>query len=255
MILETFMEASRILYPHLQVRGVRQVRLKEMISVPPGVERNARIDCRRCHNETPEVCCEAALSIQDISPFGRLTDRFTEPCTGLVILDGGGEDLWGGLSGFPVREEELREGSLDRGKVLAWYEERSCLTGRYRVLESLDGAGPGVVRGRTIYRQGVDFAGMSGARLQYSPYLFEALLQLVGFQIASTNPGEARSIIPVAIGEMRFSRLCLEGEVITLEARLGVEDCGGQVWDARGLDSLGRAIMQVSNMRMNWVSA
>jgi len=35
MVLETFMEAARILYPHLRVRGVRQVRLMDMIQCPP----------------------------------------------------------------------------------------------------------------------------------------------------------------------------------------------------------------------------
>ena len=47
MVLETFMEAARILYPHLQVRGVRQVRLMDMIECPPGVPRPSRISCRR----------------------------------------------------------------------------------------------------------------------------------------------------------------------------------------------------------------
>jgi len=37
MILETFMESARILYPHLQVLGVRQVRFLDMISCPPEV--------------------------------------------------------------------------------------------------------------------------------------------------------------------------------------------------------------------------
>jgi hypothetical protein len=35
MVLETFMEAASILYPHLKVRGVRQVRFMDMIQCPP----------------------------------------------------------------------------------------------------------------------------------------------------------------------------------------------------------------------------
>ena len=50
MVLETFMEAARILYPHLQVRGVRQVRLMDMIECPPGIPRPSRITCRRASN-------------------------------------------------------------------------------------------------------------------------------------------------------------------------------------------------------------
>ncbi len=89
MVLETFMEAARILYPHLQVRGVRQVRLMDMIQCPPGVPRPSRISCRRAGNGLREVLCEVSLATQEISPTGRLTDRFTPHCTGQVILDGG----------------------------------------------------------------------------------------------------------------------------------------------------------------------
>ena len=120
-------------------------------------------------------------------------------------------------------------------------------------MEFLDGAGPGVVRGRTTYRETGDFAHLRNARYQYSIYLFEALLQLVGFHIAATDPSERRSMIPLEIGEMRFSRRCRAGEQITLEARLRAENKEGVTWDARGIDDQGRAIMQINGMRMHWV--
>ena len=253
MVLETFMETARIMYPHLQVRGVRQVRLMDMIQCPPGVPRPARISCRRSGNGL-EVVCDLALATQDISPAGRLTDRFTPNCTGQVILDGGGGYLGEGLPDFPVRPDELRTKPMDHKEVLAWYKDRSGLEGRYRVMESLDGAGPGVVRGRTFYRETRDFAHLLNARYQYSPYLFEALLQLVGFQVAATDPSERRSMIPVEIGEMRFLRQCRAGEAITLEARLRTRDDEGLAWDARGVDDQGRTIMQIYGIRMQWVA-
>ena len=254
MILETFMEAARILYPHLQVRGVRGVRLIEMIECPPGVPRPARISCQRTGNGHREVLCDLSLATQDISPTGRLTDRFTPHCTGQVILDGGVGYLGEVLPDFPVRLDELRTGPMDHKKVLEWYKERSGLEGRYRVMESLDGAGPGLVRGRTIYRETSDFANPLNARYQYSPYLFEALLQLVAFQVAATDPSERRFMVPMEIGEMRFLRNCRAGEEITLEARMRSRDDEGLTWDARGIDDQGRAVMQVHNMRMHWVS-
>jgi hypothetical protein len=254
MILETFMEAARILYPHLQVRGVCGVRLIEMIECPPGVPRPARISCCRTGNGHREVLCDLSLATQDISPTGRLTDRFTPHCTGQVILDGGVGYLGEVLPDFPVRLDELRTGPMDHKKVLEWYKERSGLEGRYRVMESLDGAGTGVALGRTIYRETTDFANPLNARYQYSPYLFEALLQLVAFQIAATAPSERRFMVPLEIGEMRFLRNCRAGEEITLEARMRSQDDEGLTWDARGLDDQGRAIMQVHNMRMHWVS-
>ena len=122
------------------------------------------------------------------------------------------------------------------------------------VMESLDGAGPGTVRGRTIYREGADFAGLQNANYQYSPYLFEAFLQLAAFYIAATDPAERRSLIPLEIGEMRFARKCQPGEQITIEARLRSQDDELLVWDARGVDAQGVTVMQVRNMSMHWVT-
>jgi malonyl CoA-acyl carrier protein transacylase len=254
MVLETFMEAARILYPHLRVRGVRQVRFMDMIPCPPEVPRSSRTSCRRAGAGLREVVGEVSLSIQDISPTGRVTDRFTPHCTGQVLLDGGGGDLGEGFQDFPVRPDELRTRSMDHKKVLKWYKNRTGFDGRYRVLEVIDGAGPGMVRGRTTYRETSDFAHLPSARYQYSPYLFEALMQLVGFYMVTTDPSERRPVLPVEIGEMRFLRQCRAGERITLEARLRARDKASLAWDARGLDDLGRTIMQIRTMRMQWVS-
>ena len=57
------------------------------------------------------------------------------------------------------------------------------------------------------------------ARYQYSPYLFEALMQLAYFAIVALDPSERRSMLPVEIGEIRFLRPCRVGEQITVEAR------------------------------------
>lgn len=138
--------------------------------------------------------------------------------------------------------------------MLKWYKKQSGLKGRYRVLELLHGAGPGVVRGQTTYRQTEDFANLLNAQYQYAPYLFEALLQLTGFYCVAMKMPEKRSMIPLGIGEMRFSRKCREGEEIILEARMRSQDEQGLTWDARGVDDEGRTIMQVTHMRMHWVS-
>ncbi len=259
MFLETFMETARLLYPYLQVRGVRQVRFLDMIQCPPGVPRPSRISCRRIGSGLAEVLCEVSLATQEISPAGRLTDRFTPHCEGQVILDGGdagdGERCLGeGFPDFPVRLDELRTGPMESKQLLNWYKDRNGLAGRYRVLESLDGAGPGVVRGHTIYRQTGDFANMAKAQYHYSPYLFEALLQLTGLYCFAMKMEEQRSMLPMEIGEMRFRRKCRVGERITLEARMRTQNEQGFSWDARGLDEQGRTIMQVAKMRMHWVA-
>jgi malonyl CoA-acyl carrier protein transacylase len=255
MVLETFMEAAQILYPHLSVRGVRQVRLMDIIECPPGSPRHSMISCRRASNDLREILCEVSLATQDISPAGEPSDRFTPRCKGQVILDGREGFLGEEFPDFPVRLDELRTRAMNHKKVLMWYQKRSGLAGRYRVMEFLNGAGPGVVRGGTIYRETSDFANLQNARYQYSPYLFEALLQLVGFYIAATNPWRRRSMIPMEIGEMRFLRKCKPGEQIILEARMRAQDNEGLTWDARGADDQGRTIMQINGIRMRWISS
>jgi len=254
MMLETFMESARILYPHLQVRGVRQVRFMDMISCPPEVPRSSRISCRRTGADPREVVCEASLSVEEISPTGRPTDRFIPHCTGQVLLGGGLGELAGGFQDFPVRPDELRTQPVNHEKVLKWYEDRTGLDGRYRVLEVIDGTGPGQVRGETIYRETNDFAHLPAARYQYSPYLFEALMQLAAFHMLAMDPQDRRPMLPTEIGEMRFLRQCRAGEQITLEARLRVQDQESLAWDARGRDDQGRTIMQVRTMRLHRVS-
>ncbi|MDQ7788234.1 MAG: SDR family NAD(P)-dependent oxidoreductase [Thermodesulfovibrionales bacterium] len=254
MVLETFMEASRVMCPHLQVRGVCQVRFMDMIQCPPGITRPCRISCRRVDALPGEAMCEVSLSAQELSPTGRLTDRFTPQYTGRVILDGGQGNAGEGFSDFPIRPDELQTQHMDHNKVLQWYADHSGFEGRYRVIDSLDGAGRGVVRGQTTCRQMSDFAHLQNAQYQYSPYLFEALMQLVGFYRAAMAPTLGQAMIPVEVGEMRFLRKCREGEQITLDARMRMEDEKGFVWDARGIDDQGRAIMQVYGMRMQRVS-
>ncbi|MFZ2156485.1 MAG: SDR family oxidoreductase, partial [Bradyrhizobium sp.] len=254
MILETFMESARILYPHLQVRGVRQVRFMDMISCPPEVPRSSRISCRRTSADPREVVCEASLSVVEISPTGRRTDRFIPHCAGKVLLGGGRGELAEGFQDFPVRPDELRTQPVNHEKVLKWYEDRTGLDGRYRVLEVIEGTGPGLVRGKTIYRETNDFAHLPAARYQYSPYLFEALMQLAGFYMLAMDPQDRRPMLPTEIGEMRFLRQCRAGEQITLEARLRVQDQESLAWDARGFDDQGRTIMQVRTMRLHRVS-
>jgi len=198
--------------------------------------------------------CEVSLSAQEMSPTGRLIDRFIPHYTGQVILDGGRGNLGEGFSDFPIRPDELKTQPMEHNKVLQWYANFSGFEGRYRVIDFLDGANTGLVRGQTTYRHTSDFAHLQDAQYQYSPYLFEALMQLVGFYRVVMAPAQQQAMIPVEIGQMLFLRKCRPGEQITLEARMRLEDENGFVWDAEGIDDQGRTIMQVSGMRLQKVS-
>ena len=143
---------------------------------------------------------------------------------------------------------------MNREQLLKWYEDRTGLTGRFRVLEAIDGAGPGLIRGRTIYQETEDFAHLHATRYQYSPFLFEALMQLAAFHTLTVDLQDGREMVPVEIGAMRFLRQCRPGEQITIEARLRAQDQESVAWDARGLDDQGRTVMQARTLRLHWVS-
>jgi NAD(P)-dependent dehydrogenase (short-subunit alcohol dehydrogenase family) len=256
MALETFMEATHLLYPHLTPLGVRHVQYLDILECPPGVNRETRIACRRLQEENAggEVLCEVSLSSPDITNTGRVLDRWTTNYTGQVILGRSGQTLpdW---PGFAVKPEELDTSSLDKNEVIRFYRKYSDFGDRYNLIESVDGAGPNVIRGLAIYKQGEDFAGMNGVRYQYSPYLLEALKHLVNCYLLLRDEKVTTAMIPFGISEMRFSRPCRPGEPLVLEGRRLFKDRAGSSWDVRALDAGGHTIMMVKGLIMKSFSA
>ena len=153
MVLETFIEATHLLYPHLVARGVRQVKYLDILECPPGVNREARIVCRRLQENTGgEVLCDVSLSSQDITTTGRVLDRWTTNYTGQVILG-----LPGRAAARLARLHRQAGGTGQRpvrpARSPAVLQKIQQLWGRYLLLEALDGSGPGVIRGRAIVRR------------------------------------------------------------------------------------------------------
>jgi len=251
MALETFMEASRILYPHLRVLGVRQVQFLDIIECPIGVERTAEILCHRIRSEDSEVLCELSLATREISPTGRTTDRMSSNYKAQVILGNGDYEHFPSGSLGPDKPDSR---PMDHAEVLEWYRSRTDLNGRYRVISDLEGTSQEAIRGRMIYGEREDFAEPKKTRYQYSPYLLEALMQMVNFYIVMRDPHEQRSMIPYGIGEMLFARKCKDGEPITLEARMKHQTEEGITWEASGLDENGRTVMCTDDLTMRWFS-
>jgi acyl transferase domain-containing protein/NAD(P)H-dependent flavin oxidoreductase YrpB (nitropropane dioxygenase family)/NAD(P)-dependent dehydrogenase (short-subunit alcohol dehydrogenase family)/acyl carrier protein len=249
MALETFMEAAHLLYPHLKPLGVRQVKYLDILECPPGVNREARIVCRRLQENSEEVLCDVSLSSPNITTTGRVLDRWTTHYTSQVILGASDRPLpdW---PDFAVRPEELDTGPLDKNEVVRFYRKYSDFGNRYNVIESVDGAGPTAIRGLAIYKQGEDFAGMNGVRYQYSPYLLEALKHLVNCYLLLRDEKVTAAMIPFGINEMRFSRPCRPGEALVLEGRRLFQDKGGSTWDVRAVDAAGHIIMTVKGLIM-----
>jgi hypothetical protein len=229
---------------------VRQVKYLDILECPPGVTREARIVCRRLQENTDgEVLCDVSISSQDITNTGRVLDRWTTNYNAQVILGLSGQPLpdW---PGFTVKPEEFDIAPLDKNGVARFYRKYSGFGGRYNLIESTDGAGPGVIRGLMIYKQGEDFAGMNGVRYQYSPYLLEALKHLVNCYLLLRDEDVSVAMIPFGIGEMRFTRTCRPGEPLVLEGRLCSQESRGSTWDARAVDAKGHIIMTVKGLIM-----
>ncbi|WP_051328312.1 type I polyketide synthase [Desulfatirhabdium butyrativorans] len=251
MALECFMEAGRILHPTLKVTGIRDAQFLDMIECPPGVTRHAQVHCRTLSWKAKEVVCEGFLSSKGISFSRRSVERMNPAYKARILL---GMTQWAdvGLSGFPVRMEELDSRFMNHEEVISWYEKRSDLQGRYRVVETLEGTAPRAVRGRVVYRTGVDFKATRETNYQYSPYLLEALLQLVNFHVIMRDETEQRSMIPLRIGEVMFCRKCSDGEEVDIEARMRDQDDEGITWDARAIDLEGNVLMTVKKLGMGW---
>ncbi|MBW1774983.1 MAG: SDR family NAD(P)-dependent oxidoreductase [Deltaproteobacteria bacterium] len=250
MAVETFLEAAHLLYPHLGVLGVRRLKFEDILECPQGMEREARIICRRQEDRGQEFLCDVQLTSADISPSGRILDRWSTNYQGQVILGPRTTDLppW---PEFAVGTEDLDTMPMEPHEIQDSYEKLTGLRGRYRVLERIHGTGPGVVKGDMVYREQEDIAGLDRVRYQYSPYLLEALMHIFSFYFAIRHEEESGNLIPAGMEEMRFIRSARDGERCTLEARLRSHDDQGVTWDARAVDEGGTAIMQVLSMRMN----
>ena len=253
MAVETFLEAAHLLYPHLSVLGVRRLKFEDILECPQGMEREARIICRRQEDKGQGVLCDVQLCSADISSSGRILDRWSTNYRGQVILGPRTTDLppW---PEFAVRPEDLDTSLMEPHEIQDSYEKNTALQGRYRVLEKIQGAGPGVVKGDMVYREQADMAGLDRVRYQYSPYLLEALMHLFAFYLDLRQEEVPWDLIPAGMEEMRFARIVRNGEHCTLEARLRSQDDQGFTWDARAVDENGAPIMQVLSMRMNWFS-
>ncbi len=196
--------------------------------------------------------CNVSFIAREMSPTDRSLERKRADCTAQIVLGAesavcihDNEDLCVSRSGLDSRP-------MERAEILEWYANRSDLAGRYRVLDELYGTSQETILGRITYREIDDFADSTGNRYQYSPYLLEALLQMVAFYIVMRDADEGRLVIPYEIGEMRFSDKCTHDQVITVEGRLRNRTDEGFSWDARGCDENGRTMMLSRNITMRW---
>ena len=250
MVLEMMMEAARTLFPHLYVHGIRGAQFLHPVECPPGNDISCEVSCRCVKFEAEEVICDASLTAAGLSPAS-LSRKLSIPnFKASILLGGSPPPRFERSDGFPVLREELNGLPMDSEQVRMLYQEGTGLKGRYRVIESVEGASTDAIRGRMSYTQGKDFSTFSGVSYQYSPYLLEGLLHILNFHCVMRDGSQARSMIPCGIAEMIFVRKCAEGESFALEARLRKQTALGSIWDARALDTFGNTVMHARQIEM-----
>jgi malonyl CoA-acyl carrier protein transacylase len=252
MAVETFMEATRMLYPYLTVKGLKNAQFLDIIECPKGTERSASIVCKRIPSRGSEVVCDLALIGRDVSPSGRPIERKQPNYKAQIVLGTRGSESFDDFEDLKVNRSDLDSRPMDHSEVLECYRNRTSLIGRYQVVEELYGTSQDTILGRIKYKETADFRGLPRNHYQYPPYLLEGLLQVVTFYLDMRDPHEKRTVIPYEIGEMRFFDTCENGQIITVEARLRNRTDEGFSWDARAFDDRGRTLMFARNITLRW---
>lgn len=249
MAIETQMESAKLLYPYLVPVGAEEIEFLRMMPCPPGVPREMNIDCRVIETRGERYVCQTSISSRGL-PEDPDQEMSRPVHFQARILMGASLEPLVDWPGFPILAKEIKTRALETTDVLKLYQKHSDLTGRYRVLEALEGAGAGMVAGSMVYEPEVDFAPFDRSRYQYPCYLLEGLLHLVNFYLFLWDETETRTTIPLRIEKLAFSRHPRSGERFRLEGRLRSEEPYGYIWDAIARDQEGTVVCQASGIEI-----
>jgi malonyl CoA-acyl carrier protein transacylase len=252
MALETFMEVGKILFPYLNVTGIREARFLDMIECYAHKPVKSNIQIRKISENDGSVLCDAMMFVEK-GESGKIVERNHPNFKAQVILGGKMMKPDRSYDGFPVLETELDTRPMEHPEVTNWYSDRSDLKGRYRVMERLDGTGHDCIKGEFIYKHSEDFNKSLKTRYQFSPYLFEAFMHLVNFYLAMRDDQEKKILIPFGINELNCFRKIGHGEKLEVQARKRGGDEQGVMWDALGLDENGSVVMYAKGIMMKWI--
>jgi NAD(P)-dependent dehydrogenase (short-subunit alcohol dehydrogenase family) len=245
MVVETFLEGARLAVPYLTPIGLCDVRFMDMIPVPRDVSRQTRTHFVR---EGSELA--ATLEAREVSPTGRPLDSWTTCYTGRVRL--GRRDLLAPMEYLTFDRDNFDTGELSRERLEKLYAEKTGQSGRYRIVDLIQGTGPGRIGGRVVYPSGADFAGVSPGSTVYPFYLLEAMMHLSVFHDEVRAGGNAHVPLPVRIDEIRLGRSCLPGQVALVRAVRSHVDDRGATWDAQAVDEQGGVLLQALGITLVW---
>ncbi|NLI82598.1 MAG: SDR family NAD(P)-dependent oxidoreductase [Deltaproteobacteria bacterium] len=251
MVVESFLEATRLLFPYLTVSQARDIRFMDPIEVGPDTERVARVTCSR-RQEGKDMLCECTMEVYGVSPGGRRLETLAPCYRALVLATAGAPEPLDRLVSFPIPAGEFIGRPMEKQEILDWYDKRSDMQGLYRVLEHIDGYGDSIISGKMIYPQDREFSFTDAPAASYPRYALEGLMQLCSYYVVMRDESESRAMIPARVEELHWYRFCSGGEDIKLEARCRQEDERGLVWDALASGRDGRPILEARGIHMRW---
>ncbi len=251
MAVETFLEATRLLYPHLKVLGVQDMKYRDILECRPDQERQTRINCRHVETTNGQKICELELMSRDISPSGRQLETWATNYQGKVFL-GFRTNPEDQMTQIKTSKAEWKATLFSNEAVKQWYVDHTALKDRYQVLEKIYSIESEDIKGSMIYRHTRDFSGLENPKYQYSPYVLEATMHLATIHAYHQNKDEARTLIPAGIQKITFTRQCRKDERILIQATITSKDSEGIHCNAMAGTEAGEMIMRVTDLKMNW---
>ena len=132
------------------------------------------------------------------------------------------------------------------------YAENTGQNGCYRIVDMIQGTGPGRIGGRVVYPGEADFAGLAPVSTVYPVYLLEAMMQLALFHDLIREGGNPHAPLPVRIQELKLGQGCAPGQVALIRAVRSHEDDKGVTWDAQAVDEQGLVLLQALGITLGW---
>lgn len=247
MAIEAMVESAAALVPELEVLEVRAVDLLRPLYCQEPCQ--VLLRCRRLAERADGVLVKATVE----RPAARRGAGEVEPSTWYFaseVLLGPGRPA--PSPGFRVSPADLDTRPMSGTEARARYQSTSGLQGRYTVLDSLDGSGPGVIRAHMVFRESEDVTGWSPTRYRLPVYALEGMLQVTSFYLGMREIGAGSLTIPAGIGRARPGNRPAPGEPLTIEARMTAQSPEEHVWEGHVLDARERVVIAVQEARLRW---
>lgn len=250
MTIETFLETVSLLHPLFHVKALKNIAFKRILECPPETGVTMNIGCETIFSSKNERNCLLVIGKQDGDEplndpkqkgyFSAKALLSTEP----MMLN----DTLQDLSGFS------QAALMGKQEILTYYEQRTGLVGRYRVLNTIVSLEDTSITGTMIYPEVDDFALQDNSQSQYPHYVLEALMQLCGFHAGIKDPNDERVKVPTGIRKLNLLGHCTSGDTIYLSCNLEKERKERSIWHCQAINDKGELLLSVTRLNMSWFS-